>query len=231
MIDRPPHLRALADACLIEEVRASLRHSLRNRLGAVRNATFYIRKKVDGTGLLAADARVPRFFDMIDSEVGEATKLLDSKNPFEPSPAVTALVRGAVENVLAATRPERSVTVSFAPGEEVEAGIERLELELAFFCLLENAIESARSSVEVEVRRGAEGAVVTVADDGPGFAAGARERAFELFFSTRPGRAGLGLNVAKRISERWGGGVSIDAAPAAGASVSLRVPSAGGAGA
>ncbi|MEZ0230198.1 MAG: sensor histidine kinase [Planctomycetota bacterium] len=226
MIDRPPHLRAHADACLIEEVRASLRHSLRNRLGAVRNATFYIRRKVDGTPLPASDARIPKFFDMVDSEVTEATKLLDSRIAPDPAPAATPL-RATVEHLIAETRVT-SPSIAVARGAEVDANIDRLDLELAFFCLLENAAQAASSAVSVEVSRDGDNALVTVSDDGPGFAPGARERAFEIFFTTRPGRAGLGLNVAKRIAERWSGSVSVEEKPGGGARATLRVPVAAG---
>lgn len=227
MIERPAHLRGLAEAAQIEEVRASLRHSLRNRLGAVRNAAFYLRRRVDSTALPAEDARVPRFFDMIDSEVTAATQLLDSKAPPEVPRGASAPLRAAVLSVTAGVRAP-GIGVSVGAWADLAVAIERHELELAFFCLLENACDAAASAVAVEARREGASALLVVSDDGAGFAPGAKDRAFETFFTTRPGHAGLGLNVAKRIAERWGGGVSLDAGAERGTHATLRIPVAGG---
>jgi hypothetical protein len=55
-----------------DEKAAELRHYLRNRFAAIRNAAFYLQKRVSTTSLWEEDERVSRFFDLIASELSDA---------------------------------------------------------------------------------------------------------------------------------------------------------------
>ena len=76
--------------------------------------------------------------------------------------------------------------------------------------------------------------VITVADRGPGFPAGHAERAFERFFSYRPGtderreHMGLGLSIARAIVEGYGGSIRASNRPGGGATVEIRLPAVAG---
>jgi signal transduction histidine kinase len=64
---------------------------------------------------------------------------------------------------------------------------------------------------------------ISVRDSGPGIPAEIRDRIFEPGFTTRPGSAGLGLAVCKRIVTEHGG--SIEALPGdPGAMFVVRLP-------
>ncbi|HTN52137.1 MAG TPA: ATP-binding protein [Anaeromyxobacter sp.] len=74
------------------------------------------------------------------------------------------------------------------------------------------------------------GVRISVADSGPGMAPEVAARAFEPFFTTRPGVGiGLGLPIVQGIVERHGGRVALDTAPGRGTTVSVTLPL-GGAG-
>jgi signal transduction histidine kinase len=80
--------------------------------------------------------------------------------------------------------------------------------------LVRNLIENARryggaQPVEVQLRREADGAVLEVADRGPGVAEPERERIFEPFYRARgaseqQGGVGLGLALVRQIAARHG---------------------------
>ncbi|WP_308468607.1 sensor histidine kinase [Rathayibacter soli] len=121
-------------------------------------------------------------------------------------------------------------------------------LRRVFVALIDNALEFARSSIVVDLRRESGNVVIEVTDDGPGFPAEIRDRAFERFARARltaqdPGDAsaarhyGLGLALVAEIATRHGGTVELsDAATAqttgaatgltSGALVRLRLPEA-----
>jgi CheY-like chemotaxis protein len=61
--------------CIIGE-RQVLRHDLRNRLAAARNAATYIRKRLSKTDVWQSDPRLERFADVIDTEIAAANELL-----------------------------------------------------------------------------------------------------------------------------------------------------------
>lgn len=98
----------------------------------------------------------------------------------------------------------------------------------------DNAAAHARSQVELGLRATARGAVLTVADDGPGVPASARELVFERFArldeqgtrSSRTGGTGLGLAIAREIAQAHGGSLQVvdrpDGGP--GAHFTLQLP-------
>jgi len=66
---------------------------------------------------------------------------------------------------------------------------------------------------------------VTVEDDGTGMADDVAARAFEPFFTTRPGQGiGLGLPIVQGIVARHGGTVTVETTPGAGTRVAVTLP-------
>jgi len=100
--------------------------------------------------------------------------------------------------------------------------------------LVENAVDFARSRVEVAVRWTGHQVAITIADDGPGFSAEIMDRIGEPYVTTRgvsssatdsdPMGLGLGFFIAKTLLERSGATLAIAnrSAPETGAVVRVR---------
>jgi two-component system NtrC family sensor kinase len=88
------------------------------------------------------------------------------------------------------------------------------------------ARERARRPARVEFAAGAPGALLFVADGGPGVSPEDRERIFEPFYTTKaPGRGtGLGLAIVARAVHDMGGVVWVDTAREGGATFKLFFP-------
>lgn len=98
-------------------------------------------------------------------------------------------------------------------------------LALALRNLVENALAHTPHGGTVEIRLG--GGRIDVVDEGPGVAPGDARRIFERFVRTRPhayGGAGLGLSIAARVAEVYGGRIEVAREPGRGAAFSLIVP-------
>ncbi len=102
--------------------------------------------------------------------------------------------------------------------------------------LLWNAVSFAPPGTVVEAAIGLEGAdcTVTVSDRGPGIPDAHLRRVFERFFTYRPvsGRGdhvGLGLAIARRIIEGYGGRIVARNRDGGGASFEVRLPAVAGA--
>jgi two-component system, cell cycle sensor histidine kinase and response regulator CckA len=68
---------------------------------------------------------------------------------------------------------------------------------------------------------------ITISDTGRGMTAEARARAFEPFFTTRPGkRAGLGLAIVRRIVREAAGTLVLNSSPETGTRVEVLLPAA-----
>jgi signal transduction histidine kinase len=106
----------------------------------------------------------------------------------------------------------------------------RAALVQCFVNLIANAAQAQRpGSAGNVIRLGLAAAggkvVVTVRDEGSGMTADVLGRAFEPFFTTRPGRGiGLGLATARGIVERHGGSIALESGLGRGTTVTVVLP-------
>lgn len=143
---------------------------------------------------------------------------------------VRALVDEAARScaVLAA---ERRCTVRLDFEDEgLVLPLHRLRIHQVFRNLLENALQHAPAGSVVRVTCQTESgaarawSVLSVEDDGSGFDAEALGRAFEPFFTRRPGGTGLGLSIVRRVVEEHGGSVTAANRLGGGARLTVRLP-------
>ncbi|MFB7290116.1 ATP-binding protein [Actinacidiphila glaucinigra] len=96
--------------------------------------------------------------------------------------------------------------------------------------LIDNALDAARSLVEVELRAEGTTVVLRVSDDGPGVPPEARERIFAEGWTTKRSPAhrgrGLGLALVRRLAERYGGMARVTARAGGGAVFTVVLPEA-----
>jgi signal transduction histidine kinase len=129
----------------------------------------------------------------------------------------------------AAHRAAGSVVVDTAGVAPVQVAGDAAALRRLVDNLLYNAVRHAGSRVTVTVGEDGATAVLTVADDGPGIPAGAREAVFERFTrldearTPASGGAGLGLAIARDAAVRHGGTLDLDGG-GPGARFVLRLP-------
>jgi signal transduction histidine kinase len=114
--------------------------------------------------------------------------------------------------------------------EPVEVWADRELLARAVANLLENAIRHAPAGgrVRLDLRRSPGGAILEVADSGPGVPAQDREWIFERFTqrdaSRSGGGCGLGLPIVRMVARLHGGDVEVGDSPLGGAVFSIRFP-------
>ncbi|HEX6953969.1 MAG TPA: ATP-binding protein [Agromyces sp.] len=99
--------------------------------------------------------------------------------------------------------------------------------------LVDNAARHARSRIALAVAPrgdGADGAVITVDDDGDGIPPAERDRVFDRFVRLDDARArdtggsGLGLSIVREIARAHGGEVRVEDAPSGGARLRVELP-------
>jgi two-component system OmpR family sensor kinase len=125
----------------------------------------------------------------------------------------------------AAVHPERAIEV-----EAVDATVAGDEdaLRQLLWILLDNALRYARSAISVRLELDSGWARLNVGDDGPGIPVNDRQRVFERFYrgdSARTGQsAGLGLAIARWITEQHGGRIIAERSRAGGAGLYVDLP-------
>jgi signal transduction histidine kinase len=223
------HLQERLGSFVAEEVISSIRHSVVNDLTAL--AALCYRLKIEHIIQMSDETAARAAQDLLDNiqaYVKMASRRLEitflpTTPPVPRAVDVPATLRSLVQRM---PKPE-GVEVEGPEPEPLSLRIEEDELELALACLLTNAYDALAQGGRVRLRC-AEGPAETiridVEHDGAPLGSKARSRVFEPFFSTKPGRLGLGLNIARRIAGRWGGTVEIQAGPSRGVVSTLSLP-------
>jgi len=155
---------------------------------------------------------------------------LDQGRPLEREPVdLTQLAADAVRDARA-VQPDCAIT-AIAPEPVAVIGDES-RLRQVIANLVANALVHAPGApIEVRVHRSGDGAIVEVADEGPGMAEADAGRAFERFYRADASRArhqggsGLGLSIVDATVRAHGGTVSLTTAPDEGTTVHLELPS------
>jgi len=137
---------------------------------------------------------------------------------------VLAIVRG--EMVM------RSIEVTTHLGDGMPAVRgDRVELQQVLLNLVMNACEAMRAVTAPDARRllvrtraAEDGVMVTVTDEGPGFAPEDYEQLFEPFYTTKPQGLGLGLSISRAIIRAHRGRLWGTGAPGKGATFNFLLP-------
>jgi two-component system OmpR family sensor kinase len=231
--------RLLASDARLRRFVADASHELRTPIAAV--AAY---AELFGRGAADHEADLERLMAGITIETGRMEHLvadllllarLDEGRALQPTSVdVVALCAEAVQTALT-VGPDWPVTFRASRPLEVEAD------PLALRQVLDNLLGNVRShtpqgtatevAVDVEVdARGAEGAIITVSDNGPGMPADVADHVFERFYRSDPSRsrlrggAGLGLSIVQAIVSAHGGRAEVSSVEGAGTTFTIHVP-------
>ncbi|MEH6566147.1 MAG: ATP-binding protein [Halopseudomonas sp.] len=99
-------------------------------------------------------------------------------------------------------------------------------LELALLNLLRNALQAARSKVQITLESDSEHLFISVSDDGPGLPEENLQRLTEPFYTTKaPGEGtGLGLAIVQTVVEEHGGTLTLGNQATGGGCARLQLP-------
>jgi signal transduction histidine kinase len=210
-----------------EEVASAMRHRLVNKIAAVGALTFHLRRQLPAAQTPAGALAV---LPMMDAELAQASQTLDLRFVGPVAPAAPVALGQIVRDLLASLDRPAGIELTGPPGPSPRAVVDPGELDLALFCLVENAIEAVapRGTVSVGFGEappaGTPMVAIEVTDDGPGLSEAERRRAQEPFFTTKPGRLGVGLGVAARIAQRWRGAIELAEGEGKGLRARLLLP-------
>ena len=152
---------------------------------------------------------------------------------FELSPEdvdLVAIGRSVLDEFQAQSQTKQ-VALSFEGEDGQTAWCDEQRLVQVLRALIDNAIKYSPpgSSVRLSSRLEEQEAVVVVADDGPGISGKELPHVFERFHRGREDRgtttgAGLGLSIARELTEMMGGSITAESPPDGGARFTVRLP-------
>ena len=199
----------------IDGLAAAAAHELGTPLATIFLIARELEKTVDGNEHLASDLKTLREQAQRCRDIlAKITQLSSSGAPFDRMPLSTL-----IEETVA---PHRDFGVAIKVRLAVAAtrepvGARNPAVLYGVGNILENAVDFARNTVEVNAWWNADTVEIIISDDGPGIAPDMLKRIGEPYLSRRPstdedqsGRTGLGLGIfiARTLLERTGAKVS-----------------------
>ncbi len=216
------------------EMARQVAHEIKNPLTPIRLGIQHL-QRVRGKGQSTTfDATLKETSERILAEIDRLDGIARAFSRFG-APQPTDGEQSPLEPVdLAATAREvvRLYDLGAPPRFEVRTGngapppalARKDEVKEVLVNLLENARNADAKRVTIHVA--ASGRQLVVADDGRGIPPEALPRVFEPTFSTTSSGAGLGLAIARRLVESWGGVITLESDPGKGTRVTLTLQTA-----
>ncbi len=233
-------LKNLQDRILQQEKMAAIGrlasgvgHELRNPLGAIKNAVYYIRDAIPASNLLEKDPTVSEFLEMIETEIKNSTEiisdLLDFSKVGKLHPQLIDLggllwEAKAIVDVPDGIEIRESFSKDIAP---VQA--DPVRLRQVFLNLIVNAIQAMPKggtlyiSTEKVSRNGRNEIQITFKDTGTGISPENMKKIFEPLFTTKDRGTGLGLAICQGIVSAHGGKIEVRSEPGNGSEFVIRL--------
>jgi signal transduction histidine kinase len=224
LVQRVGHKRRLE---AISEVSAGVAHELRNPLFGISSAAQLLRFRVKDDPVVEKNVgrilrEVERLNSMVTSllEYGRPSPIrLETGDPDDVWDEVLEGQRGLLESraiLLERTRAARSA-----------CAIDAQQLAQVFVNLLVNATDAAPEGSDLTLTSSVLPTGMwrcRLQNGGAAIPPDVLPRVFEIFFSTKPGGAGIGLPLCQRIVEEHGGMISLESAPASGTTATVLLP-------
>ena len=231
-------LREVERRVAMGELARQVNHDIKNGLVPIRNVLRHLeevaRERPETLGAVFQERRAT-----LESSVSYLDTL--ARNYARLSPALSPEacdLNAMVSDVVRAAGSPR-VRTELASGLP-PAAADRLMLRRVLENLIGNAADSVAPPLDGEVVVSTESVTddgrglvlrVVIADSGPGMTRAELDRAFDDFYTTKPGGTGLGLSIVRRLILDLGGALRIETEPGAGTRATVEIPTgpAGGA--
>lgn len=230
-IDRAKGVNRLTERRRLEaigEVSAGIARELRNPLFGISSAAQLLRFRVRDDPVV--ERNVGRILREVERLNGVVSSLLEYGSP-APMRASAADPDVVWHSVLAAKRgllESKALAVRHQPADpRVTCTLDAEQLGHVFVNVLSNAVDAAPEGSDLTLTSTAlptGGWRCRLHNDGAPIPPETLPHLFELFFSTKPGGAGVGLALCQRILDDHGGSIGIESTADKGTTVTISLP-------
>jgi signal transduction histidine kinase len=221
-------LREMERRVALGDLARQVNHDIKNGLAPLRNVFRHLAQVAE-----TEPAQLPRVFaerqGAVESSIGYLETLAANYARLYPQPErrpadANAVVREALRQVTAADHAELHTELRDGlPPVRVDVLVLRRVIEN----LLGNAVDSLEGrpgTVTVATERGNGVVRITVGDTGRGMTKDEVARAFDDFYTTKPGGTGLGLSIVRRLVLDSAGTLRVDTEPGKGSRFIVELP-------
>ena len=216
----------------IGRLAASIGHELRNPLAAIRNAWYYLDRRVIQAPEAQTDKRIQQFSKVITTEIDRCAKIIGELLDFSRERAIYRAPTAAHELVQSAlavvVKPAETIALVNHVSKDLPVpNVDADQFRQVLVNLLQNAVEAVDPQTgRVEVRASVDSGELTlrVIDNGKGMSEDVRARIFEPLYTTKLRGTGLGLAIVEGIVKRHDGRISVASVQNGGTTFTIVIP-------
>jgi len=213
----------------IGQLAGGVGHELRNPLGAIKNAVYYVRDKVAKDGLGQKEPRVLEFLDIVDDEINASNKIISDLLGFsrvgKPSVSPTHIEKVIKDAFSYVSIPEDIELIKKLDTDLPLVEVDADQIRQVLVNLVTNATQAMPEGgkLTVAVRQKESFLEVKVSDTGHGIPGDTIGKIFDPLFTTKAKGIGLGLAVCRTIIERHQGQIEAESKVGKGTTFTVKL--------
>ena len=215
---------------VIGQLAGGVGHELRNPLGAIKNAVYYIKGKVAKSELAQKEPRVAEFLDIMDDEINSSNKIINDLLGFSRvgKPALSpARIEMVIDDAIAHTQMPESIELTKKLDTSLpEVEIDTDQVRQVLVNIITNAVQAMPEGGKLTIgaRTVDNFLQVEITDTGVGIPEDAIEKVFDPLYTMKAKGIGLGLAVCQSIIERHEGHIGVESNVGKGTTFTVRLP-------
>ncbi len=210
---------------VLGQLSGSVGHELRNPLGAIRNAAYFLKMV-----LRDSPDKVKEHLEILEKQVLSAdeiiSNLLDFSRIKEPD-MVSVPVQSLVERALIESAiPPVVDIIAETPSDLGEITVDPTQINLVLMNLIQNSVQAMPDggALTVAAEKDGENITISVVDTGCGIAPKNLDKIFEPLFTTKVKGFGFGMAICKNLVETNQGEIDVESEVEKGTTVRVRLP-------
>ncbi|MFH1415500.1 MAG: ATP-binding protein [Elusimicrobiota bacterium] len=215
---------------------ADASHELRLPIAAIKGeAEIILERERDVEEYRETIRSIVEEMDRLVYMINRLLVLARADSPEEYQERQPLEITGLLDKLTEFYRPlaeSRNIGLTFEPGEKVEIKGDASKLQKIFSNLIVNAIKYTTDggNVTVTLESDKKYCIISVKDTGIGIPAEEQEKIFERFYridksrTRKEGGSGLGLSIARAITDEYNGMISVESAPGEGSCFTVKLP-------
>ena len=210
---------------MLGQLASGVGHELRNPLGVMTNAVYYLRAVLAGS-----PDNVREYLTILEEQVTLSEKIVADLLDFarsKPPTRTASSVDDIVQAQLARLRAPGTISVTVhIPADLPRVLVDATQIGQVVLNLLTNAVQAMNGAgmLSIIAHHGAGEVRVDIVDSGPGVSGENIEKVFEPLFTTKARGIGLGLALSRTFARANGGDVTLTSEPGEGAVFHLSLP-------
>ncbi|MDD4957502.1 MAG: ATP-binding protein [Candidatus Omnitrophica bacterium] len=203
----------------------SVTHELRNPMAVIKNAMYYINKRLN----VRDDEKLKKYLDIMEKEINEIDSIIDDIMGFAKTKAPEmerADVNELIEKTILSIDLPKLVKVRKDCKGAPEIFVDISQVMHALINIANNAVMAMQGNGTLTFRAYEKGDLVyiEVKDSGPGIPKDKWDLIFEPLYSSKPKGTGLGLPLAKMMIENQNGKIELESSIGKGATFRIVLP-------